>query len=97
MTRVGYSPEAIAVSATAGYVVNTIDGTVTPVDVTTGRAARPLNVGAFTYPTVITVTGQTAVVLEPYAYTVVLINLKTRHVLPAITVGAYPTAVAITA
>lgn len=45
----------------------------------------------------ITVTGQTAVVLEPYGYTVVLINLKTRHVLPPITVGAYPTAVAITA
>jgi hypothetical protein len=32
--------------------------------------------------------GQTAVVLEPYGYTVVLINLKTRHVLPPITVGA---------
>lgn len=30
-------------------------------------------------PTVITVTGQTAVVLEPYGYTVVLINLKTRR------------------
>jgi hypothetical protein len=41
--------------------------------------------------------GQTAVVLEPYGYTVVLINLKTRYVLPPITVGAYPTAVAITA
>jgi hypothetical protein len=44
-----------------------------------------------------TVTGQTAVVLEPYGYTVGLINLETRPVLPPITVGAYPTAVAITA
>ena len=56
-----------------------------------------VSVGAYTYPTVITVTGQTAVVLEPYGYTVILINLKTRHVLPALTVGAVPTAVGITA
>jgi hypothetical protein len=83
--------------AADGYVVNTIAGTVTPVGVAAGKAARPLNVGAYTYPTVITVTGQTAVVLEPYGYTVVLINLKTRHVLPPIPVGAFPTAVAITA
>ena len=69
------------VRATA-YVVNTIDGTVTPVDTAIGRAAGPLNVGAYTYPTVITITGQTAVVVEPYGYTVELINLKTRHVLP---------------
>ncbi len=93
---VGYSPAAIAVSGATGYVVNTIDSTVTPVSLRTGKAARPLNVGPYTYPTVITITGQTAVVLEPYGYTVVLINLKTRHVFAPITVGAYPTAVAIT-
>ena len=45
----------------------------------------------------ITITGQTAVVVEPYGYTVELINLKTRGVFPPITVGAFPTAVAITA
>ena len=45
----------------------------------------------------ITITGQTAVVIEPYGYTVELINLKTRRVSPPITVGAFPTAVAITA
>jgi hypothetical protein len=39
---------------------------------------------------VITITGQTAVVVEPYGYTVELINPKTRHVYP-------PTAAAITA
>jgi len=33
----------------------------------------------------------------PYGYTVELINLKTRHVFPPITVGSFPTAVAITA
>ena len=96
-TRVRNSPAAIAVSGTTAYVVNTIDGTVTPVDVRTGKAAGPLNVGAYNYPTVITITGQTAVVIEPYGYTVELINLKTRRVFPPITVGAFPTAVAITA
>ena len=45
----------------------------------------------------ITITGQTAVVVEPYGYTVELINLKTRHVFPRSRVGAFPTAVAITA
>ena len=48
-------------------------------------------------PTVITITGQTAVVIGPDGYTVELINLKTRRVLPPIAVGAFPTAVAITA
>ena len=36
----------------------------------------------------ITITGQTAVVIEPYGYTVELINLKTGPVFPPITVGA---------
>ncbi len=96
-TRVGYSPDAIAVSGTTAYVVNTIDSTVTPVDTRTGKAARPLNVGAYTYPTAIMVAGQSAVVVEPYGYAVVVINLKTRHVYAPITVGGYPSAIAITA
>jgi YVTN family beta-propeller protein len=36
-------------------------------------------------------------VLEPYRYAVVVINVTTRHVYAPITVGGYPTAVAITA
>jgi hypothetical protein len=46
---------------------------------------------------VITITGQTAVVVGLHGYTVELINLKTRHVFPPIAVGAFPAAVAITA
>jgi DNA-binding beta-propeller fold protein YncE len=94
--RVGYSPEAIAVSGTTAYVVNTIDSSVTPVSTGTGKAAAPLNAGAYTYPTAITLAGQTAVVVEPYGYTVTLIDTKTGHVYPAITVGSYPVAAAIT-
>jgi YVTN family beta-propeller protein len=96
-TRVGYSPDAIALSGTNAYVVNTIDGTVTPVDARTGKAARPINVGAYSYPTDITITGHTAVVLEPYGYAAVVINLTTGRVYAPVTVGGYPTAVAITA
>ncbi len=62
-----------------------------------GKAARPLNVGAYIYPTAITLAGQTSVVLEPYGCAVVVINLTTRRVYAPITVGGYPTAVAITA
>jgi hypothetical protein len=96
-TRVGYSPDAIAVSGTNAYVAAAIGGTVTPVSLRTGQAGRPLNVGAYTYPTAITITGQTAVVLEPYGCAVVVINLTTGHVYAPVTVGGYPTAVAITA
>jgi hypothetical protein len=70
---------------------------VTSVDVRTGKAARPLDVGAYGHPTVITITGQTAVVIEPDGYTVAEINFKTRRVFSLTTVGAFPTAVAITA
>ena len=47
-------------------------------------------------PTAITLAGQTAVVVEPYGYTVTLIDTKTGHVYPPITVGSYPVAAAVT-
>lgn len=77
-------------------MVNTIDSTVTPVSTGTGKAGQPLSVGAYTYPTAITLAGQTAVVVQPYNYTVTLINTKTGHVYPSITVGGYPVAAAVT-
>ena len=84
-----------AVGGTA-YVVNTIDGTVTPVDTRTGHAGRPLSVGLYSYPTAIAIAGSLAVVIDTYGGQVSLINLATRHVYPALTVGSYPSAVAIT-
>ena len=41
-TRVGNSPAAIAVSGATAYVVNTIDGTVTPIDTATGCPGVPV-------------------------------------------------------
>jgi hypothetical protein len=60
-------------------------------------SARPAFTPAPTPTPVISITGQTAVIVEPYGYTVELINLKTRHVFPPSAVGAFPAAVAITA
>ena len=54
------------------------------------QCATRVHAGAYTSP-VITITVQTAVIVEPYGYTVELINLKTRRVFPPITVGAFPT------
>lgn len=61
----GNSPTAIAVSGTTAYVANAIDSTVTPVNLTTGKAAEALPVGTYTYPTAITLSGATAIVVEP--------------------------------
>jgi len=44
----------------------------------------------------ITMAGQTAVVVEPYGYTVTLIDTKTGRVYSPVTVGSYPVAAAIT-
>ena len=95
-TPVGYSPAAIAVAGGTAYVVNTIDGTVTPVDTRTAHAGRPLSVGLYSYPTAIATAGSLAVVLDSYAGQVSLINLATRHVYPALTAGDFPSAVTIT-
>jgi YVTN family beta-propeller protein len=96
VTRVGYSPAAIAVSGSTGYVVNTIDSTVTPLNTRTGKAAKAFSVGAYTYPTAITLSGATAIVVEPYGYSVDLIDTRTNHAYPPIPVGAFPDAVAVT-
>jgi hypothetical protein len=75
MTQSAVKNDRLAIQARCG----TLDPSARPES--TPRRRLPglsVSVGAYTYPTVITVTGQTAVVLEPYGYTVILINLKTR-------------------
>jgi hypothetical protein len=59
---------------------------------TPGRARRRLHLSDRHHDN-----GHTAVVLEPYGYAVVVINLTAGQVYAPITVGGYPTAVAITA
>jgi DNA-binding beta-propeller fold protein YncE len=96
---VGYSPAAIAISRSGGtaYVVNTISGTVTPVSTTTGRPARPIRVGLYSYPTAITLapSGNIGVVVGTYSGRVALISTRTRHTVAWVTVGSFPVAAAV--
>ncbi|HTU30769.1 MAG TPA: alkaline phosphatase family protein [Solirubrobacteraceae bacterium] len=98
--KVGNSPVAVTLSASGrtAYVANSISSTVTPVDLKSGRAGRPVGVGGYTYPSAITVApgGRAAVVLEAYAGAVRLLWTRTRVVSTAIHVGGYPSAVAVT-
>ncbi len=98
--NVGNSPVAVAVSPSGrtAYVANSISSTVTPVDVDSGHAGRPISVGRFTYPSALILApgGETAVVLDTYAGTVRLLRTRAGTVSPAIHVGGYPSAVAVT-
>lgn len=51
---------------------------------------------AFTYPTTITLSGDTAIVIEPYGDSISLIDTRTNHVYAPIPVGAFPGAVTVT-
>ncbi len=98
--KVGNSPVAVAVapSGRTAYVANSISSTITPVDIASGRAGRPISVGRYSYPSALTVApgGGTVVVLGTYAGTVRLLRTRTGAVTPAIAVGGYPTSVAVT-
>jgi YVTN family beta-propeller protein len=97
-TVVGYSPTAIAIGASGrtAYVVNTISGTVSPVDIASGTAGHPISIGAYAYPTAITLsTTGTALVVDTYAGQVSLVDTRTHHASRPITVGSQPVAAAI--
>jgi len=97
--RVGYSPTAVAVapSGRTAFVVNTISGTLTPVDIGTGRAGRPISVGLYSYPTAIELApaGALAVVIDTYGDQVTLVSTSTDHAVRSINVGSYPVAAVI--
>ena len=99
-TRVGISPEAVAFarSGATAEIVNTISGTITPVDVASGRADKPISVGTYAYPTQIIPApdGRTALVLGTYAGTVRLVDTRAQSASGPIKVGALPVAAAIT-
>jgi YVTN family beta-propeller protein len=96
---VGYSPAAVAIPrrGDTAYVVNTISGTVTPVNTRDGRAGRPIRVGTYTYPLAMTFapSGTTAVVIGAYAGKITLVNTQTRKAFAQIAVGSYPKAAVI--
>jgi serine/threonine-protein kinase len=78
------------------YVANYGDGTVTPVNLATGRAGPPITVGKRPVAIAITPNGKMAYVANEADGTVTPINLTTRTPWPPITVGKRPQAIAIT-
>ena len=97
--RVGYSPESVAIapSGATAFVVNTVSGTVTPINVATGTAAKSFSVGVYSYPTLIDLApaGSLGVVVDTYGDQVTLVNTSSRKSIARINVGNYPDAVAI--
>ncbi len=98
VVRVGYAPAAVAVSPSGrtAYVVNTINGNITPIAVASGRKARPISVGLYAYPTQIDMLPSAmAIVVSPYAGQVALVNTATNRLVATVPVGNYPDAVAV--
>ena len=85
-------------SGATAYIVNTISGTITPVNVAHGHAGKAIPVGTYAYPTQIIPAshGRTAVVLGTYAGTVRLVDTRAHSASAPIKVGAFPVAAAVT-
>lgn len=102
-TRVGTFPDAVAVAPDqkTAYVTSYQSNTVTPINLSTGKAARSIAVGKGPAGIAITPDGKTAYVTDagstPIGDTVTPIDLKTGKAGRPITVGAGPQAIAITA
>jgi YVTN family beta-propeller protein len=98
---VGTFPDAVAVSPSGdlALVANYGDGTVTPINLQTGKVLPAIQVGAGPAGMAISPNGKTAYVTDagsaPIGTTVTPINLKTDKAMPAITVGAGPQGIAI--
>lgn len=95
--RVGSSPEAVVVSHRIAWVVNTISGTLTPINTRTRRPGHGVSVGVYAYPTAITrVPGTSmALVVGTYGGRLALVNTRTRRTEATTRVGRYPVAVAV--
>jgi hypothetical protein len=63
---------------------------VTPLATTSVRRAPAVNVGTFSYPTGMVITGSTGLVLDTYGGQVSLFSIRIRHAYTPITVGTSP-------
>jgi YVTN family beta-propeller protein len=101
--HVGEFPDAVAVApdGKTAYVTSYTANTVTPIDLATGRAGRPVPAGNGPAGIAITPDGTTAYVTDagtsPIGDTVTPIDLATGKAGSPITVGDGPQAIAITA
>ena len=99
---VGTFPDAVAISIPreTAFVTNYTDGTVTPVNLVTGRPGRPIHVGSGPAGIAITPNDKMAYVTDagsaPIGDTVTPIDLKTDKALRPIKVGLGPQGIVIT-
>jgi YVTN family beta-propeller protein len=102
-TKVGTFPDAVAIAPDqkTAYVTSYQSGTVTPINLSNGKAEKPIAVGRGPAGIAITPNGKMAYVTDagssPIGDTVTPINLKTDRPGRPITVGEGPQAIAITA
>jgi peptide/nickel transport system substrate-binding protein len=90
---VGNGPTAVAVGATAVWVTNALDGTVSRIDPSSGTAAAPINVGAAPSGIAADDTAVWVANLEPG--TVSKLDAETGRVVDSIAVGNGPRGVAL--
>ncbi len=101
--HVGEFPDAVAVApdGKTAYVTSYTADTMTPIDLKTGKAGRPISAGNGPAGIAITPDGKTAYVTDagtsPIGDTVTPIDLVTKKAESPITVGDGPQAIAITA
>lgn len=102
LVGVGTFPDAVAISPTraTAYVTNYASGTVTPIDLASGRPGRPIAAGSGPAEIAIAPDGKTAYVTDagsaPLGDTVTPIDLRTDRPLRTIRVGLGPQGIAIT-
>ena len=87
---------AVAHRSTA-FVVNSGSGSVTPVDLVTRKALKPIRVGSKPMAIAVTRDGRTAFVVNSGSSSVTPIDIATRRAIAPIAVGADPEAITLTA
>jgi hyaluronoglucosaminidase len=95
--HVGHQPDAVVIGGPKGstaLVANLGDGTVTPVNLGTMTAGRPIRVGAEPDSIALSPDGDSALVADLGSNSVTYVNLVTLRAGPTIDVGIPPTGIA---
>jgi YVTN family beta-propeller protein len=94
--RAGVARPAARRAQPTAFVVNSGSSSVTPIDLATRRAGRPIGVGKHPLAIAITPGGKTAYVVNSRSDTVTPINTATWRAGPPIPVGGDPQSIAVT-
>jgi YVTN family beta-propeller protein len=90
------TPDGKTAYAVSSADSSTPSSTVTPIDIATGTAGRPIKVGKYAVDIAITPDGKTAYVVGSAPGAVIPIDTATNKAGPQIKLGGYPYAIVIT-